>query len=98
MTPWVSLIIPLKSRSSSFDIPPTYSGNRNPTNLTGNCDGKTGSAASFSADYTDYLARSFETQTYVYEQASGWIYWYAVPRVAFGCLGLIRVCIGCGYA
>lgn len=48
-----------------------------PTNLTGNCDGKTGSGADFSNEYTNYLARSFETQTWVYEQASGWIYWCA---------------------
>ncbi|KAG7530245.1 hypothetical protein FFLO_05175 [Filobasidium floriforme] len=46
-----------------------------PTNLTGNCRGKTGSGADFSNEYTDYLARSFETQTWIYEQASGWIYW-----------------------
>lgn len=49
-----------------------------PTNLTGNCRGKTGSGADFSNEYSDYLARSFETQTWVYEQASGWIYWYAI--------------------
>jgi hypothetical protein len=48
---------------------------RRPTNLTGNCKGKTGSAADFSDDYLDYLGRSFETQTWVYEQASGWIFW-----------------------
>lgn len=36
----------------------------------GNCRDKTGPGTSrFSSDYKDFLARSFETQTYVYEQA-----------------------------
>lgn len=38
----------------------------------GDCSTKTGPDGSeFGADYTDHLAQSFETQTYVYEQASG---------------------------
>ncbi|OWT39517.1 glucan 1,3-beta-glucosidase [Cryptococcus neoformans Bt1] len=42
----------------------------------GNCDGKTGTDPSkFSAEYVEYLAKSFETQTWVYEQASGWVMW-----------------------
>ncbi|AAW43031.2 glucan 1,3-beta-glucosidase, putative [Cryptococcus deneoformans JEC21] len=42
----------------------------------GNCDGKTGADPSkFSAEYVEYLAKSFETQTWVYEQASGWVMW-----------------------
>ncbi|WVN89435.1 uncharacterized protein L203_104658 [Cryptococcus depauperatus CBS 7841] len=36
----------------------------------GNCDGKTGSDPSkFTSEYVDFLAKSFETQTWVYEQA-----------------------------
>jgi len=36
----------------------------------GDCTGKTGSTPSgFDAEYIDHLARSFETQTWVYEQA-----------------------------
>nr|ODN93762.1 glucan 1,3-beta-glucosidase [Cryptococcus depauperatus CBS 7855] len=42
----------------------------------GNCDGKTGSDPSkFTSEYVDFLAKSFETQTWVYEQASGWVMW-----------------------
>ncbi|AFR95190.1 glucan 1,3-beta-glucosidase [Cryptococcus neoformans var. grubii H99] len=42
----------------------------------GNCNGKTGTDPSkFSAEYVEYLAKSFETQTWVYEQASGWVMW-----------------------
>ncbi|WVQ84126.1 hypothetical protein IAT38_006271 [Cryptococcus sp. DSM 104549] len=42
----------------------------------GDCSVKTGSDPSkFSAKYVDYLAKSFETQTWVYEQASGWVMW-----------------------
>ena len=38
----------------------------------GDCGVKTGPDGSkFKADYTEHLARSFETQTWVYEQASG---------------------------
>ncbi len=38
----------------------------------GDCSGKTGGNPSvFNADYIDHLARSFEAQTYVYEQAVG---------------------------
>ncbi|WVQ97964.1 hypothetical protein IAU59_005084 [Kwoniella sp. CBS 9459] len=40
----------------------------------GDCSVKTGSDPSkFSAEYVDYLAKSFEVQTWVYEQASGYI-------------------------
>jgi len=36
----------------------------------GKCSDKTGaSAKGFSSDYKEFLAKSFETQTYVYEQA-----------------------------
>lgn len=36
----------------------------------GDCGGKTGADPSkFSAVYVEYLAKSFETQTWVYEQA-----------------------------
>ncbi|XAO27876.1 hypothetical protein I312_106740 [Cryptococcus bacillisporus CA1280] len=42
----------------------------------GDCGGKTGADPSkFSAVYVEYLAKSFETQTWVYEQASGWVMW-----------------------
>lgn len=43
----------------------------------GDCSLKTGPDGSkFGADYVDYLARSFETQTWVYETAgSGYIQW-----------------------
>jgi len=37
----------------------------------GDCGVKTGADGSA----FDHLARSFETQTWVYEQASGWIMW-----------------------
>jgi glucan 1,3-beta-glucosidase len=43
--------------------------------LSGSCNGKQGKASSYHSEYVDYLARSFETQTWAYEQASGWIYW-----------------------
>jgi hypothetical protein len=36
----------------------------------GKCEDKTGiSANGFSSEYKEFLAKSFETQTYVYEQA-----------------------------
>ena len=36
----------------------------------GKCEDKTGaSARGFSSEYKEFLAKSFETQTYVYEQA-----------------------------
>jgi hypothetical protein len=36
----------------------------------GKCEDKTGiSAKGFSSEYKEFLAKSFETQTYVYEQA-----------------------------
>ncbi|KAE8538276.1 hypothetical protein D1P53_005618 [Cryptococcus gattii VGV] len=42
----------------------------------GDCGGKTGADPSkFSAEYVEYLAKPFETQTWVYEQASGWVMW-----------------------
>ncbi|KAL0240335.1 hypothetical protein I308_106585 [Cryptococcus tetragattii IND107] len=42
----------------------------------GDCGGKTGAdPRKFSAEYVEYLAKSFETQTWVYEQASGWVMW-----------------------
>ncbi|ADV24619.1 glucan 1,3-beta-glucosidase, putative [Cryptococcus gattii WM276] len=42
----------------------------------GDCGDKTGADPSkFSAEYIEYLAKSFETQTWVYEQASGWVMW-----------------------
>jgi len=45
-----------------------YSDNR--LEFPGKCSDKTGaSAKGFSSDYKEFLAKSFETQTYVYEQA-----------------------------
>ena len=42
----------------------------------GDCSLKSGADGSaFGVDYVDHLARSFETQTWIYEQASGWIMW-----------------------
>ncbi|WVR04560.1 hypothetical protein IAU60_001567 [Kwoniella sp. DSM 27419] len=47
-----------------------------PLEYPGDCAVKTGAdPGKFSAEYVDYLARSFETQTWVYEQASGWVAW-----------------------
>nr|XP_018265588.1 glucan 1,3-beta-glucosidase [Kwoniella dejecticola CBS 10117]OBR87746.1 glucan 1,3-beta-glucosidase [Kwoniella dejecticola CBS 10117] len=47
-----------------------------PLQFPGDCSAKTGSDPSkFSAEYVDYLARSFEIQTWVYEQASGYVVW-----------------------
>lgn len=50
--------------------------------LSGSCHRRTGDPAVFDQDYVNYLAMSFETQTYVYEQASGWIYWTWKTEVA----------------
>ncbi|TYJ56318.1 hypothetical protein B9479_003010 [Cryptococcus floricola] len=42
----------------------------------GDCSVKTGTDPSkFSNEYVQYLAKSFEVQTWVYEQASGWVMW-----------------------
>lgn len=42
----------------------------------GNCATKTGpSTSSWDADYIAFLRKSFEMQTWVFEQASGWIMW-----------------------
>lgn len=41
----------------------------------GSCQGKSGSASSFSQEYKNSLARFFEVQTTVYEKASGWFMW-----------------------
>ncbi|WVQ74069.1 hypothetical protein IAR50_003652 [Cryptococcus sp. DSM 104548] len=42
----------------------------------GDCSVKTGADPShFSNEYVQYLAKSFEVQTWVYEQASGWVMW-----------------------
>ncbi|ODN80420.1 hypothetical protein L202_02669 [Cryptococcus amylolentus CBS 6039] len=42
----------------------------------GDCSAKTGADPSgFSDEYVQYLAKSFEVQTWVYEQASGWVMW-----------------------
>lgn len=41
----------------------------------GSCEGKSGSASSFSKEYKTSLARFFEVQTAVYEKASGWFMW-----------------------
>ncbi|KAJ9096437.1 hypothetical protein QFC21_005259 [Naganishia friedmannii] len=43
--------------------------------ITADCRGKTGAAADFGADYINFLAQSFEAQTWLYEQASGWVFW-----------------------
>lgn len=41
----------------------------------GSCNGMTGSGASFSQDYRNFLRMSWEAQVSTYEQASGWIQW-----------------------
>ncbi|KAI9444576.1 glycoside hydrolase family 5 protein [Lactarius indigo] len=41
----------------------------------GNCNTKTGSGASFSQDYRNFLRMSWEAQVTTYEKASGWIQW-----------------------
>ncbi|WWC67848.1 uncharacterized protein I206_101765 [Kwoniella pini CBS 10737] len=47
-----------------------------PLQFPGDCSAKTGSDPSkFSAEYVEYLARSFEVQSWVYEQASGYVVW-----------------------
>ncbi|KAJ9127384.1 hypothetical protein QFC24_000791 [Naganishia onofrii] len=45
-----------------------------PPEITADCRGKTGAAADFGADYINFLAQSFEAQTWLYEQASGWVF------------------------
>jgi glucan 1,3-beta-glucosidase len=41
----------------------------------GSCNGMTGSGATFSQDYRNFLRMSWEAQVSTYEQASGWIQW-----------------------
>lgn len=50
---------------------------RRSSTLKGSCTAKSASVADFTADYIDYLSKSWQTQTWVYEQASGWVYWWA---------------------
>ncbi|OCF58914.1 glucan 1,3-beta-glucosidase [Kwoniella mangroviensis CBS 10435] len=62
-----------KGRGARYDNTLTTS---DPLQFPGDCSAKTGSDPSkFSAEYVDYLARSFEIQSWVYEQASGYVVW-----------------------
>lgn len=52
-----------------------YDGTFPDSKRLGSCQGKSGSARSFSKEYKTSLARFFEVQTTVYEKASGWFMW-----------------------
>lgn len=41
----------------------------------GSCEGKSGSASTFSTAYKQSLRRFWEAQVTTYEKASGWVYW-----------------------
>lgn len=52
-----------------------YDGSYSGSTRVGSCSGMTGSGASFSADYKNYLRQFWEAQTIAYEKGSGWIMW-----------------------
>ena len=52
-----------------------YDGTYPGSNKIGSCDGRTGSAETFSEDFKTFLGKYWEVQTNVFEQASGWVYW-----------------------
>ena len=41
----------------------------------GSCQGMTGSAATFSADYKTFMRKYWEAQVTIAERVNGWIYW-----------------------
>jgi glucan 1,3-beta-glucosidase len=41
----------------------------------GSCQGMTGSAATFSQDYKNFMRQYWEAQVTVAEKVNGWIYW-----------------------
>ncbi|KAA1468117.1 exo-1-3-beta-glucanase [Dentipellis sp. KUC8613] len=52
-----------------------YDGSYSGSQKVGSCNGKTGSASSFSSDYKTFLRKTWEAQIVTYEKASGWIMW-----------------------
>jgi glucan 1,3-beta-glucosidase len=52
-----------------------YDGSYPGSPIVGSCSGLTGSGASFSSSYIDFLRRSWEAQVITYEKADGWIMW-----------------------
>jgi glucan 1,3-beta-glucosidase len=53
-----------------------YEGSLPGSSRVGSCNGKSGSASSFSASYKTFLRRFWEAQTITYENAGqGWIQW-----------------------
>ena len=65
------MIIPLIGLNGGFWSSRFLRSNSSLT-FKGDCSIKTGADGSkFGAEYTDHLLQSFETQTWVYEQASG---------------------------
>lgn len=52
-----------------------YDGSRGGSPRVGSCDGKSGSASTFSASYKTFLRRFWEAQAITYEKAQGWIQW-----------------------
>jgi glucan 1,3-beta-glucosidase len=52
-----------------------YDGSYSGSSHIGSCNGKTGSASSFSSDYKTFLRKYYEAQTSAYEHGTGWIFW-----------------------
>ncbi|THH17376.1 hypothetical protein EW146_g3420 [Bondarzewia mesenterica] len=52
-----------------------YDGSYPGSTRVGSCNGKTGSASSFSDSYKTFLRQSWESQVLTYENGSGWIQW-----------------------
>ncbi|ESK85922.1 glycoside hydrolase family 5 protein [Moniliophthora roreri MCA 2997] len=52
-----------------------YDGSYPGSSRIGSCQGKTGSASSFSNDYKNFLRQYWEAQVITYEKGEGWIQW-----------------------
>jgi glucan 1,3-beta-glucosidase len=52
-----------------------YDGTYPGSSPVGSCSSQTGSGATFSQSYKDFLRQSWEAQVVTYEKANGWIMW-----------------------
>jgi glucan 1,3-beta-glucosidase len=75
MGEWTTAITDCATSLNGRGIGSRYDGTYPNSPYLGSCQGMTGSAATFSQDYKNFMRQYWEAQVTVAEKVNGWIYW-----------------------
>jgi glucan 1,3-beta-glucosidase len=75
MGEWTTAVTDCATSLNGRGVGARWDGTYPNSQYLGSCQGMTGSAASFSQDYKNFMRQYWEAQVTVAEKVNGWIYW-----------------------